>query len=91
MRFGAAFGVPKKSDVARLFKVFATAVPANFQGFYADDERSERRHGESDATELRYGESDKTERRYKTVGGRRRADQRIFSMPIFWTLRPSFS
>lgn len=43
--------------------------------------RSERRHGERDATE----------RRYKTVGGRRRADQRIFSMPIFWTLRPSFS
>ena len=31
MRFGAAFGVPKKSGVARLFKVFATAVLANFQ------------------------------------------------------------
>ena len=31
MRFCAAFGVPKKSGVARLFKVFATAVLANFQ------------------------------------------------------------
>lgn len=34
-----------------------------FQGFYDDDERSERRDGESDATERRYGESDATERR----------------------------
>ena len=31
MRFGAAVGVPKKSGVARLFKVFATAMLANFQ------------------------------------------------------------
>ena len=31
MRFCAAFGVPKKSGVARLFKVFATAVLTNFQ------------------------------------------------------------
>ena len=31
MRFGAAFGVPKKSGVARLSGVFATAVLANFQ------------------------------------------------------------
>ena len=31
MRFCAAVGVPKKSGVARLFKVFATAVLANFQ------------------------------------------------------------
>ena len=53
--------------------------------------RSERRDGERDVTERRHGESDAAERRYKTVGGRRRADQRIFSMPIFWTLRPSFS
>ena len=71
MRFGAAFGVPKKSDVARLFKVFATAVPANFQGFYADDERSERRHGERDKTERRHGERDKMNADIKrsAVGG----------------------
>ena len=31
MRFCAAVGVPEKSGVARLFKVFATAVLANFQ------------------------------------------------------------
>ena len=31
MLFWVAFGVPKKSGVARLFKVFATAVLANFQ------------------------------------------------------------
>ena len=31
MRFCAAVGVPKKSGVARLFKVFATDVLANFQ------------------------------------------------------------
>ncbi len=31
MRFCAVFGVPKKSGVARLFKVFATAMLANFQ------------------------------------------------------------
>ena len=31
MRFCAVFGVTKKSGVARLFKVFATAVLANFQ------------------------------------------------------------
>ena len=31
MCFCAAVGVPKKSGVARLFKVFATAVLANFQ------------------------------------------------------------
>ena len=31
MRFCAVFGVPKKSVVTRLFKVFATAVVANFQ------------------------------------------------------------
>ena len=31
MRFGATFGVPKKSGVARLSGVFATAVLANFQ------------------------------------------------------------
>ena len=31
MRFGATVGVPEKSGVARLFKVFATAVLANFQ------------------------------------------------------------
>ena len=31
MRFCATVGVPKKSGVARLFKVFATAVLANFQ------------------------------------------------------------
>ena len=48
MRFYTAVGVPKKSGVARLFDLFATAVIANFQDFYADDERSERRYGESD-------------------------------------------
>ena len=31
MYFSAAVGVPKKSGVARLFKVFATVVLANFQ------------------------------------------------------------
>ena len=31
MRFGAAFGVTKKSGVARLFKIFASAWIANFQ------------------------------------------------------------
>ena len=31
MRFGAVFGVPKKSGVARLFPILATAVLANFQ------------------------------------------------------------
>ena len=31
MRFGADLGVPKKSGVARLFKVFATDMLANFQ------------------------------------------------------------
>ena len=31
MRFCAVFWVPKKSVVTRLFKVFATAVLANFQ------------------------------------------------------------
>ena len=31
MRFCAAVGVPKKSGVARLFKVFATVVLADFQ------------------------------------------------------------
>ena len=31
MRFCDAFGVPKKSGVARLFDLFATAVLANFQ------------------------------------------------------------
>ena len=34
MCFCAAVGVPKKSGVARLFKVFATAVLANFQDLY---------------------------------------------------------
>lgn len=64
MRFYTAVGVPKKSGVARLFDLFATAVIANFQDFYADDERSERRYGERDATERRHGERDKTELRY---------------------------
>lgn len=31
MRFGAAFGVPKKSGVTRLFPIFASARIANFQ------------------------------------------------------------
>ena len=31
MRFYAAFGVPKKSGVARLFPIFASASLANFQ------------------------------------------------------------
>ena len=31
MLFSVAFGVPKKSGVARLFTVFAAAVLANFQ------------------------------------------------------------
>ena len=31
MRFCAAVGVPKKSGVARLFKVFATVVLADFR------------------------------------------------------------
>ena len=31
MRFCAVFGVLKKSGVARLFQIFATAVLANFQ------------------------------------------------------------
>ena len=31
MRFCAVFGVPKKSGVTRLFKVFATDMLANFQ------------------------------------------------------------
>ena len=31
MRFRAAFGVPKKSGVARLFTVFASVPIANFQ------------------------------------------------------------
>ena len=34
MRFCAACGVPKKSGVARLFKVFASASLANFQEVY---------------------------------------------------------
>ncbi len=34
MLFWVAFGVPKKSGVARLFKVFATAVLANFQAHF---------------------------------------------------------
>ena len=34
MRFGAVFGVPKKSGVARLSGVFATAVLANFQAHF---------------------------------------------------------
>ncbi len=34
MCFCDAFGVPKKSGVARLFKVFATAVLANFQAHF---------------------------------------------------------
>ena len=35
MHFGAAFGVPKKSGVVRLFKVFASAWIANFQALFA--------------------------------------------------------
>ena len=35
MRFFAAVGVPKKSGVARLSGVFATAVLANFQALFA--------------------------------------------------------
>ena len=34
MCFCAAVEVPKKSGVARLFKVFATAVLANFQAHF---------------------------------------------------------
>ena len=34
MRFCAVFGVPKKSGVARLFKVFATDMLANFQAHF---------------------------------------------------------